>query len=79
MALRKRSGEITLHFIGDGENASLRIVALPDNPDLPLRLSPKETDEANVLQQAAALLGGSFSVSRGPTGFALVLAVPDER
>ncbi len=79
MALRKRSGEITLHFSGDGDSASLRIVALPDNPDFPLRLSPKETDEANVLQQAAALHGGSFSVSRGPTGFALVLTVPNER
>jgi len=79
MALRKRSGEITLHFSGDADNASLRIVALPDNPDFPLRLSPKETDEANVLQQSAALQGGSFSVSRGPTGFALLLIIPVER
>ncbi len=79
MALRKRSGEITLHFSGDADNASLRIVALPDHPDVPLRLSPKETDEANVLQQAAALQGGSFSVSRGPTGFALLLTLPVER
>lgn len=79
VALRKRSGEITLLFSGVGENAELRIMALPDQPDSPLRLSPKETDEANVLQQAATLQGGSFAVSRGPTGFALLMTLPVER
>jgi len=79
MALRKHSGEITLHFNSDGKNASLRILALPDNPDRPLRFSPKESDEANVLQQAATLLGGTFVVSRGPTGFALLLNLPVDR
>lgn len=79
MALRKHSGEITLHFAFDGENASLRVLALPDKPDVPLRLSPKESDEANVLQQAATLVGGTFVVSRGPTGFAVLLSIPVDR
>ena len=79
MALRKRAGEITLHFNADRGNVFLRVVALTDNPDVPLRLAPKETDEANVLQQAATYLGGTFIVSRGPTGFAMVLTLPADR
>lgn len=79
MALRKHSGEITLHFTSNGENASLRVLALPDKPDLPLRLSPKEADEANVLEQAATLAGGTFVVSRGSTGFAVLLSIPADR
>ncbi len=79
MALRKRAGEITLHFNTDHGNVFLRVVALTDNPDVPLRLAPKETDEANVLQQAATYLGGTFVVSRGPTGFAMVLTLPADR
>jgi len=79
MALRKRAGEITLHFNADQANVFLRVVALTDNPDVPLRLAPKETDEANVLQQAATYLGGTFVVSRGPTGFAMVLTLPADR
>jgi hypothetical protein len=79
MALRKRAGEITLHFNADHGNVFLRVVALTDNPDVPLRLAPKETDEANVLQQAATFLGGTFVVSRGPTGFAMVLTLPADR
>ncbi len=76
MALRKHTGEITLHFNSDGERVSLRVLALPDKPDLPLRLSPKESDEANVLQQAATLVGGTFVVTRGSTGFAVLLNIP---
>ena len=79
MALRKHSGEITLHFSSDGANASLRILALPDNPERLLRLSPKESDEASVLQQAATMVGGTFVVSRGPTGFALLVNLPLDR
>ena len=79
MALRKHSGEITLHFNSDSENASLRILALPDKPDSPLRFSPKESDEANVLQQATTLIGGTFVISRGPTGFAVLLMIPVDR
>ena len=79
MALRKHSGEISMHFNSDGENASLRILALPDKPDLPLRFSPKESDEANVLQQATTLIGGTFVISRGPTGFAVLLMIPVDR
>jgi signal transduction histidine kinase len=79
MALRKRAGEITLHFNADHGNVFLRVVALTDNPDVPLRLAPKETDEANVLQQTATFLGGTFVVSRGPTGFAMVLTLPADR
>jgi CHASE3 domain sensor protein len=79
MALRKRAGEITLHLNVDHGNVFLRVVALTDNPDVPLRLAPKETDEANVLQEAATFLGGTFVVSRGPTGFAMVLTLPADR
>jgi len=79
MALRKHSGEISMHFSSDSENASLRILALPDKPDLPLRFSPKESDEANVLQQATTLIGGTFVISRGPTGFAVLLMIPVDR
>lgn len=79
MAPRKRAGEISLHFSVDRGNVFLRVVALTDNPDVPVRLTPKETDEANVLQQAATFLGGTFVVSRGPTGFAMVLTLPTDR
>jgi CHASE3 domain sensor protein len=79
MALRKHGGEITMHFNSDSENASLRILALPDKPDLPLRFSPKESDEANVLQQATTLIGGTFVISRGPTGFSVLLIIPVDR
>ncbi len=79
MALRKRTGEITLHVTAEGAAASLRIMALPDNPDPPLLLSPKERDEAAVLKQAVTALGGSFVISQSPTGFALVLVLPGDR
>jgi CHASE3 domain sensor protein len=79
MALRKHSGAITLHFNSDSENASLRILALPDKPDLPLRFTPKESDEANVLQQATTLIGGTFVISGGPMGFAVLLIIPVDR
>src|SRR5512143_545274 len=77
IARRKRSGEITLVFSGNEEDAaSLRVLALLDPPDVPLRLSPREREEADFLQHAAASLGGRLAVTHGPTGFALVLTVP---
>ena len=79
MALRKHSGEITLHFNSDGENASLRILAPPTIQTARCGSRRKESDEANVLQQAATMLGGGFVVSRGPTGFALLLNIPVDR
>jgi CHASE3 domain sensor protein len=76
VALRKHSGEIALHFSAEGGEATLRIVALPDKPDLPLALSPDEDDDAAVLEHAAAELGGRFVAMRGVTGFSLLLAIP---
>ncbi len=79
VARRKRAGEVTLVFSGNEGDASLRILALLDSPDLPLRLSPREREEADFLQHAAASLGGRFVVTHGPTGFALVLTIPLDR
>src|SRR5512143_3346785 len=76
IARRKRSGEITLVFSGNEDDASLRLLALLDPPDVPLRLSPREREETDFLQRAAASLGGRLVVTHGPTGFALVLTVP---
>lgn len=76
VATRKRSGEVGLSFASNGENASLRVLALLDQPDLSLRLSPREREEAEFLQRAAAAAGGQLAVSQGPTGFAVVLTVP---
>lgn len=77
VARRKRRGEITLAFSCNEEGAaSLRVLALLDPPDVPLRLSPREREEADFLQHAAASLGGRLAVTHGPTGFALVLTVP---
>ena len=74
--MRKRSGDVSLVFAANDRDASLRILALLDHPDLSLRLSPREREEADFLRRAAAALGGRFVVSHGPTGFALVLTVP---
>ncbi|HYR00568.1 MAG TPA: CHASE3 domain-containing protein [Casimicrobiaceae bacterium] len=76
IARRKRSGEITLVFSGNEDDASLRLLALLDPPDVPLRLSPREREETDFLQRAAASLGGRLVVTHGPTGFALVLTLP---
>jgi hypothetical protein len=77
VARRKRRGEVTLAFSCNEEDAaSLRVLALLDPPDVPLRLSPREREEADFLQRAAASLGGRFTVTHGPTGFALVLTLP---
>ena len=76
IAMRKRAGDVSLVFAAKDRDASLRILALLDHPDLSLRLSPREREEADFLRRAAAALGGRFVVSHGPTGFALVLTVP---
>ena len=74
--LRKRAGEVTLQFTADGDNASLRIHALTDNPELPIALTPKESEEANALQQDVTALRGTFIVGDGPTGMSLTLTIP---
>lgn len=77
VARRKRRGEITLVFsCSEDAAASLRVLALLDAPDVPLRLSPREREDADFLQRAAASLGGRLVVTHGPTGFALVLTLP---
>jgi CHASE3 domain sensor protein len=77
--LRRRAGEVALHLRAIGEDVLLRISALADTPQLPLRLTPKESEEANALRQALAAMGGSFIVKEGPTGFVLTLTVPAPR
>jgi CHASE3 domain sensor protein len=76
IATRKRSGEVSLSFAANDHNASLRVLALLDHPNLSLRLSPREREEADFLRRAATAVGGQFVVNQGPTGFALVLTVP---
>ncbi len=76
IATRKRSGEVALSFAANDHNASLRILALLDHPNLSLRLSPREREEADFLRRAATAAGGQLVVNQGPTGFALVLTVP---
>jgi len=76
IAMRKRGGDVSLAFAAKDRDASLRILALLDHPDLPLRLSPREREEADFLRRAAASLEGRFVVTHGPTGFALVLTIP---
>jgi len=78
VAVRKRKGDVTLAFAASEGDASLRILALLDPPDTPLRLSPREREEAEFLQRAAASLGGRLVVTHGTTGFALVLTLPLE-
>jgi CHASE3 domain sensor protein len=76
IALRKHSGEVSLSLSSSEQDGSLRILALLDHPDVPLRLSPREREDADFLRRAAAAVGGRFVVNFGPTGFALVLTVP---
>jgi CHASE3 domain sensor protein len=77
--LRRRAGEVALHLRTIGDDVLLRVNALADSPQLPLRLTPKEAEEANALRQALAAMGGSFVVKEGPTGFVLTLTVPIRR
>jgi hypothetical protein len=79
ITLRRRTGEVSLHLGTSGEGVSLRISALADSPQVPLRLTPKENEQAHVLQKAVAAAGGSFLVHEGPTGFMLTLTLPSRR
>lgn len=78
ITLRKRTGEVTLELIARGECTSLRIHALTDDPETPFTLTPKEGEEARVLQQGATALAGTFIGGDGPTGFSLTLTVPSD-
>jgi CHASE3 domain sensor protein len=79
ITLRRRTGEVFLNLGTNGEGVSLRISALADSPQFPLRLTPKENEQAHALQQAVAGAGGSFLVHEGPTGFMLTLTLPFQR
>ena len=76
ITLRKRTGDVTLEFTTSENRIFLRIRALTDNPELPMTLSPKESEEAGALRQGVAALSGTFVVGEGPTGFSLVVTVP---
>jgi len=76
ITLRRRTGEVSLRLGTSSEGVSLRISALADSPQHPLRLTPKENEQAHALQQAVAAAGGSFLVHEGPTGFMLTLSLP---
>ncbi len=74
--LRKRSGNVTLSLTNVGDSASLRVLALTDDPKSPVTLTPRETEEANALRQGAVALGGTFVLDDGPTGLSLVVTIP---
>ncbi len=74
--VRKHTGDVTLQFTASGDDAFLRIHALTDNPRRPVTLTPKESEEANALQQGIAALSGTFVVGEGPTGFSLTVNLP---
>ena len=74
--LRKRTGEVTLQLNSDGDNLSLRVHALTDHPEAAIGLTPKESEEASVLQLDVASLAGTFVVGDGPTGIFLELRLP---
>ena len=76
IALRKRAGNVTLELAASGDRVFVRIHALTDNPKLPVTLTPKESEEANVLRQGVAAVAGTFIVGEGPTGFSLTLTLP---
>jgi CHASE3 domain sensor protein len=76
ITLRRRTGEVSLRLGTSSEGVSLRISALADSPQHPLRLTPKENEQAHALQQAVAAAGGRFLVHEGPTGFMLTLGLP---
>jgi signal transduction histidine kinase len=76
IALRKRTGNVTLDLAASEARVLLRIHALTDNPRLPATLTPKESEEADALRQGVTVFGGTFVVGEGPTGFSLTLAIP---
>ena len=76
IALRKRTGNVTLELTASDARAFVRIHALTDNPKLPVTLTPKESEEADALRQGVTALAGTFVVGEGPTGFSLTLTVP---
>ncbi len=76
ITLRKRAGEATLLLAEDDGELVLRISALADNPDRPVRLTPGESEEATALQRAAEARGGTFVVTDSTTGFVLALRLP---
>lgn len=76
IALRKRTGNVTLDLAVSEARVLLRIHALTDNPKLPVTFTPKESEEAGALRQGVTVFGGTFVVGEGPTGFSLTLAIP---
>lgn len=76
ITLRKRAGNVTLSLTNAGNDVSLRVLALTDDPKSPVTLTPRETEEANALRQGAAAVGGSFALDDGPTGLSLVVTIP---
>lgn len=76
ITLRKRAGNVTLSLTNAGNDVSLRVLALTDDPKSPVTLTPRETEEANALRQGAAAVGGSFTLDDGPTGLSLVVTIP---
>jgi CHASE3 domain sensor protein len=76
ITLRKRSGEVTLELVASGDHISLRIHALTDSPELPVTLTPRESEDAKALRQGLVALAGTFIVGEGPAGFFVTLGVP---
>ena len=76
ISLRKSAGEVSLQLAANGRDVALRVMALADHPGLRVTLTPKEREEAFVLQQGLAMHGGTFVASDGPTGFGLTVNVP---
>ena len=74
--MRKSAGEVSLQLAANGRDVALRVMALADHPRLRVTLTPKEREEAFVLQQGLAMHGGTFVASDGPTGFGLTVNVP---
>jgi CHASE3 domain sensor protein len=71
IAPRKHAGEVSLQFTGHREDIFLRVSALADQPDVPITLTPREAEEAGVLQRAIASLSGTLVVQESSTGLAL--------
>jgi CHASE3 domain sensor protein len=75
ITLRKRTGDVTLSLTGVGDRVRLRILALTDNPEFHVTLTPRETEEANALRQGVTAIGGTFILDESPTGFSLAVTV----